>query len=246
MLPVNRRSAGSDTYGMPIGRLCRSCGAALPPDLRWCAMCFAPATPFAARPPLHEPGTFVGTPMRDHKTSRWRSGPTTMGPLGRIGWTVGLLLLFPWWALVVPMMSIWRKERVADDAPPTFLERFRLRHPTLGREIRLSPTARLAIARIGGRRRRDRFPHEGRRGPLPLRGADPRRGTHGRAREVERPVEATPCAWADRRATPPAARRAVGVAPHRVSCGRRSAPALRGSRPGRPCSRRHDAADRSR
>ncbi len=83
--------------------------------------------------------------MRDHKTSRWRSGPTTMGPLGRIGWTVGLLLLFPWWALVVPMMSIWRKERVADDAPPTFLERFRLRHPTLGREIRLSPTARLAI-----------------------------------------------------------------------------------------------------
>ncbi len=130
---------------MPIGHVCRSCGAALPPDLQWCAMCFAPSTPFAARPPLHESGTFVGTPMRDHETSRWRSGPTTMGPLGRIGWTLGLLLLLPWWALALPMRSIWRRERVADDAPPTLVERFRVRHPALGREIRLSPTARLVV-----------------------------------------------------------------------------------------------------
>lgn len=71
-----------------------------------------------------------------------------MGPLGRIGWTVGLLLLFPWWALAVPMMSIWRKERMADDAPPTLIERFRVRHPALGREIRLGPTARLAILAV--------------------------------------------------------------------------------------------------
>jgi hypothetical protein len=68
-----------------------------------------------------------------------------MGPLGRIGWTVGLLLLFPWWALAVPMMSIWRRERVADDAPLNFIERFRARHPFLAQEIRLTPTARLAI-----------------------------------------------------------------------------------------------------
>ncbi len=67
------------------------------------------------------------------------------GPLGRIGWTVGLLLIFPWWALVVPLVSIWRKERVADGAPPTLIERFRERHPALGREIRLGPTARLEI-----------------------------------------------------------------------------------------------------
>ena len=83
--------------------------------------------------------------MRNHRTSRWRSGPTTMGPLGRIGWTLGLLLLFPWWALALPIRSIWRRERVADDAPPSLVERFRGRHPSLGREIRLSPTARLAI-----------------------------------------------------------------------------------------------------
>ena len=68
-----------------------------------------------------------------------------MGPLGRIGWTVGLLLLFPWWALAVPLMSIWRRERVSDDAPPTLIERFRVRHPALGGEIRLGATPRLAI-----------------------------------------------------------------------------------------------------
>jgi hypothetical protein len=68
-----------------------------------------------------------------------------MGPLGRIGWTVGLLLVAPWWALAVPMRSIWRKERVADDAPPTAIERFRERHPRLGPDIHLSPAARLAI-----------------------------------------------------------------------------------------------------
>jgi hypothetical protein len=68
-----------------------------------------------------------------------------MGPLGRIGWTIGLLLVAPWWALAVPMRSIWRKERMADDAPPTAVERFRERHPGLGPDIHLSPTARLAI-----------------------------------------------------------------------------------------------------
>jgi hypothetical protein len=91
----------------------------------------------------------VGSPMREHKMSRWRSGPTTMGPLGRIGWTIGLLLFFPWWALAVPIRSIWRKERVADDASPTFMERFRERHPGLGPEIHVGPTARLAIVALG-------------------------------------------------------------------------------------------------
>src|SRR5687768_11091757 len=114
---------------MPIGRTCRSCGADLPADLRWCGRCYAPVQTFAPRPPIHAPGTFVGTPTPDVKTSRWRAGPTTMGPLGRLGWTVGLLLFFPWWALVVPLLSIWRKERVAPDAPPTLIERFRERHP---------------------------------------------------------------------------------------------------------------------
>jgi hypothetical protein len=87
-------------------------------------------------------------PIRDVKESRWRAGPTTMGPIGRIAWTAALLLLFPWWALVVPLRSVWRKERVADDAPPTLLDRFRERHPTLGREIRVGPGARLVIVTL--------------------------------------------------------------------------------------------------
>ena len=33
---------------MPIGHLCRACGAALPADLRWCTACYAPTTAFAA------------------------------------------------------------------------------------------------------------------------------------------------------------------------------------------------------
>jgi hypothetical protein len=107
-----------------------------------------PVTPFAARPPLHEPGTFVGSPIPEPKMSRWRGGPTTMGPLGRIAWTIGLLLFFPWWALALPIRSIWRKERVADDAPPSFMERFRARHPGLGPEIHLGPTARLTIVSL--------------------------------------------------------------------------------------------------
>ena len=86
--------------------------------------------------------------MSDIKTSRWRAGPTTMGPLGRIGWTVGLLVIFPWWALSVPLMSIWRKERVVDGAPPTLIERFRAHHPAFGREIHLGPSARLAIVAL--------------------------------------------------------------------------------------------------
>jgi len=68
-----------------------------------------------------------------------------MGPIGRIGWIVGLLLIFPWWALAVPVLSIWRRERVADGASPSLIERFRGRHPALGREIHVGPTARLAI-----------------------------------------------------------------------------------------------------
>jgi hypothetical protein len=68
-----------------------------------------------------------------------------MGPVGRVVSTIAMLLILPWWAISLPLVGIWRKERVADGAP-TSLERFRERHPALGREIRLGPAARLAIA----------------------------------------------------------------------------------------------------
>jgi predicted membrane protein len=110
--------------------------------------CLTPVTAFAARPPMHEQGSFVGTPRPDVPMSRWRFGPTTMGPVGRVVSTIALLLILPWWAISLPLVSIWRKERVADGAPPTSLDRFRARHPALGREIHLGPTARLAIASV--------------------------------------------------------------------------------------------------
>jgi hypothetical protein len=71
-----------------------------------------------------------------------------MGPVGRVVSTIALLLILPWWAISLPLVSIWRRERVADGAPPTSLDRFRERHPALGREIHLGPTARLAIASV--------------------------------------------------------------------------------------------------
>jgi hypothetical protein len=71
-----------------------------------------------------------------------------MGPVGRVVTTVALLVIFPWWAIVLPLVSIWRKERVADSLPTTSLDRFRERHPALGREIRLGPTVKLAIVSL--------------------------------------------------------------------------------------------------
>jgi hypothetical protein len=156
---------------MPIGSTCRTCGATLPPDLGWCVRCLAPVTAFAARPRVHEPGSFVGTPVATPRTSRWRSGPTSFGPFGRIAITVTLLLFLPWWglegitaasafhlwfligwamlaALVLP--QVWRRQRLPDDAPPSRIERFRQGHPVLGRPVRLGFVARGVVVLVAG------------------------------------------------------------------------------------------------
>ena len=57
-------------------------------------------------------------------------------------------MIFPWWALAVPLRSIWRRERVAEVASPGRIEQFRDRHPGLDREIHVGPTARLAIVAL--------------------------------------------------------------------------------------------------
>jgi hypothetical protein len=134
---------------MPIGTTCRACGAALPPDLGWCARCYTPVTTFAARPPLHEPGTYVGVPRPDVRASRWRGGATSMGPVGRIVTTAVLFLLLPWWALALPLRSVWRRTRVHPGAPPTALDRLAERHPLLGRRLALPPWAKLAVVALG-------------------------------------------------------------------------------------------------
>ena len=139
---------------MPIGRTCRSCGAALPPDIRWCTTCLEPVALFSRREPLHEAGGYVGAPIPTPRTSRWRGGPTSFGPLGRILCTLALAAFFPWWGLGgfnplflwalmgwlltagLVLRSTWKRERIVD-AQPTPAERLRARHPVLGMELRL-------------------------------------------------------------------------------------------------------------
>jgi hypothetical protein len=167
MLPVNRGSAGSDTEDMPIGHLCRACGAALPPDLGWCAACYAPVRLYSPREPVREPGGYAGRPMPALRTSRWRQGPTSFGPLGRILSTAAVVALFPWWGLGgnpfflwslmgwlgmagIVLRSIWKRERIVDPSP-TRVEKLRARHPFLAQEIRLSGNARtLALVVVAG------------------------------------------------------------------------------------------------
>ena len=72
-----------------------------------------------------------------------------MGPVGRIVVTVLLALVFPLWALALPLRSVWRKTRVPDGAPPTSLDRFRERHPILGRELELSALWRVVLGAFG-------------------------------------------------------------------------------------------------
>lgn len=119
-------------------------------------------TPYARRDPLHEPGGFVGVPTHTPRTSRWRSGPTSFGPVGRIACTLALAALFPWWGLggfnpfffwalmgwvlsaVFVLRSIWKTERIV--APtPTRIERLRARHPVLGAELRLGGGVGLVV-----------------------------------------------------------------------------------------------------
>ena len=111
-------------------------------------------TQYSRRQRLHVPGDFVGVPTHTPRTSRWRAGPTSFGPLGRIVCTLALAALFPWWGLggfnplflwalmgwllaaVVVLRSIWKPERITD-AMPTRIERFRARHPVLAIDLRL-------------------------------------------------------------------------------------------------------------
>ena len=131
---------------MTAPRACRSCGAELSLDVRWCTFCFAPISEYTPRERLHD--GFVGTPQLDARTSRWkRAGPLSFGPVGRVLMTALVLLMGPWGTIsfftimytpiwlglgFVVLKQVWRRERLDDEAPPTASERFRERHPTLG------------------------------------------------------------------------------------------------------------------
>jgi hypothetical protein len=141
----------------------------LPPNIGWCTTCYEPVTLYAPREPLHGPDGFVGAPIPTPRTSRWRSGPTSFGPVGRILCTLALAALFPWWGLAgfnpfflwalmgwllmagLVLRSTWKRERIVDPTP-TRGERLRARHPVLGMEVRLGGRMRglvLVIALVG-------------------------------------------------------------------------------------------------
>jgi hypothetical protein len=119
-------------------------------------------TLYSPRQRLHEPGTFVGSITPTVRTSRWRAGPTSFGPVGRIVSTLVLAALFPWWGIAglnppalwammgwligaaIVLRSIWKPERIVDDGPSRG-DRFRSHHPVLGAQVRLGRPAAIVI-----------------------------------------------------------------------------------------------------
>jgi hypothetical protein len=118
--------------------------------------------PVQPRERLHEPGTFVGSITPTVRTSRWRAGPTSFGPVGRIVSTLVLAALFPWWGIAglnplalwammgwligaaIVLRSIWKPERIVDHGPSRG-DRFRSHHPVLGAHVRLGRPAAIVI-----------------------------------------------------------------------------------------------------
>jgi hypothetical protein len=82
----------ADTWAVDT---CPRCGARVTPDLEWCGQCLA-ALP---RRPDDRDSLQVamrrraaGAPVAPSEFSRWRSSPTSFGPVGRSLLTIGMLL----------------------------------------------------------------------------------------------------------------------------------------------------------
>lgn len=145
---------------MTAPRTCRACGAPIGGDVRWCLRCYEPVRELTPREPQLPPLPTVRQPTPEPVTSRWRRGPTTFGPVGRILLTAILALFAPWHGLVgfgsalgpltlwyllgytlvavLLLRHIWRREPVADPArggePPPFA-RLGQRFPSLRRRV---------------------------------------------------------------------------------------------------------------
>ncbi|MBI4259540.1 MAG: hypothetical protein HY658_03140 [Actinobacteria bacterium] len=80
-------------------RICRACGASASTGVAWCPQCLGPVDPsLVPAPDLGPPSgplpeRPLPTAVRTHvspepsavpRTSRWRGGPTTLGPLSRV------------------------------------------------------------------------------------------------------------------------------------------------------------------
>ena len=108
---------------------CDRCGARSRTGAEWCSQCLQPfgssVTPDVAAMHRHVP---VAAPPPTMTYSRWRKGPSSFGPVGRISWTVGVLAVAglcifsqDWfaiggWCLIgapLVLRSVWAKARIA-------------------------------------------------------------------------------------------------------------------------------------
>jgi hypothetical protein len=121
---------------MTAPRNCVHCGVPLPLDVRWCGQCLHPVRELTPRAPIHH-GDFVDVPHHAGPNvphwSRWEASATTFGPVGRIGWTLGiivgganaifhspLMLVFLVPAILVLIHAIWRPGWVVPEDQMTY------------------------------------------------------------------------------------------------------------------------------
>ena len=142
---------------MTAPRTCRKCGTTLPSSVRWCSLCLEPVRELSPRP--KDEGNYI-EPLRPQVSySRWRAGPLTFGPLGRVIITVVVVLVgsgfvvggfnpaMLWMlsgyvvAATLILKQTWTRVRIPDaeiaaaaDAPSPSSE-LRTRHPVLFRRI---------------------------------------------------------------------------------------------------------------
>lgn len=108
-----------------LGVTCPGCGAAARADASWCGQCHTAFEAPAGGPRRLVPAASGPTVVPVY--SRWRGGPTALGPVGRISWTVGVVLIAGltvfsqdifamgiWFLLVAPLVlrSVWKRARI--------------------------------------------------------------------------------------------------------------------------------------
>jgi hypothetical protein len=92
---------------------CPGCASVVAPGAAWCGLCFSPmpvasaftsagAGPSSDAPGGFRPGGGAPTPAKIYSDSRWKSGSTTFGPVGRVVLTICFLLPYPLFFLDFP------------------------------------------------------------------------------------------------------------------------------------------------
>lgn len=109
---------------------CARCAARMRPGDAWCSQCLLPLGEPVEQTPglLQRSGPPPSQPVFLPTYSRWRKSDTSFGPVGRVAWTVGMLLLAAMtifsgnpfaiapiclFAVPVVLRSVWAKSRVS-------------------------------------------------------------------------------------------------------------------------------------